>query len=156
MQQAYAVQSSAGKGEAKRNLNQGNICMAGHELDLRPCNMLGCADSRNVVGPYLGVVGNGTLAPLLGANGDGLRSVSALVGPNVLGNVFSGLGGDGGSIFGARAACVTPVPATSHGHGPGAYESKLDAFVSGSPGWSPHLAIFFAFASVAWCMPAMV
>ena len=61
------------------------------------------ADSRNVVGPYLGQVGNGTGAPLLGANGDGLRSVSALVGPNLLGNVFSGLGGDGISISGARA-----------------------------------------------------
>ena len=59
------------------------------------------ADSRNVVGPYLGQVGNGTLAPLLGANGDGFRSVSALVGPNLLGNVFSGLGGDGISISGA-------------------------------------------------------
>ena len=64
--------------------------------------MLGRADSRNVVGPYLGAVGNGTLAPLLGANGDGLRSVSARVGPKVLGNVFSGLGGDGISIFGAH------------------------------------------------------
>ena len=66
--------------------------------------MRGRADSRNVVGPYLGAVGNGTLAPLLGANGDGLRSVSALVGPNVLGNVFSGLGGDGISVIGARPA----------------------------------------------------
>ena len=74
--------------------------------------MLRCADSRNVLGPYLGAVGNGTLAPLLGANGDGLRSVSALVGPNVLGNVFSGLGGDGIAIFGAHVACMPLGPIT--------------------------------------------
>ncbi len=54
-----------------------------------------------MVGPYLGRVGAGSLPPLLGANGDGLRSVSALVGPNLLGNVFSALGGDGISVFGA-------------------------------------------------------
>ena len=79
-------------------------------LDPEPHSVLGRADSRNVVGPYLGKVGNGTLAPLLGANGDGLRSVSALVGPNVVGNVFSGLGGDGIAIFGARLACIRLVP----------------------------------------------
>ncbi|KAK9840645.1 hypothetical protein WJX81_006647 [Elliptochloris bilobata] len=68
--------------------------------------------SRNVVGPYLGRVGKGTLSPLLGANGDGFRSVSALVGPNVLGNVFSGLGGDGISIFGTYAV-IAAIDATN-------------------------------------------
>lgn len=72
------------------------------------------ADSRNVVAPYAGRIGAGALAPLLGANGDGLRSVSALVGPTAVGNVFSGLGGDGISIFGAAPrGCAPVLPAAS-------------------------------------------
>ena len=74
------------------------------------------ADSRNVVAPYLGQVGNGTLAPLLGANGDGFRSVSALVGPNLLGNVFSGLGGDGIAIYGANPSASAGRATGTSGH----------------------------------------
>ena len=106
--------------------------------------MLGCADSRNVVGPYLGAVGNGTLAPLLGANGDGLRSVSALVGPNVLGNVFSGLGGDGISIFGARFTCVTLVPATSPVHRLGCLKKNAGHLRPGLSCVSPYSGIHSA------------
>ena len=50
------------------------------------------------------------MAALLGANGDGFRAVSALVGPNVLGNVFSGLGGDGIAIYGAPSAAPRGPP----------------------------------------------
>lgn len=74
------------------------------------------ADSRNVVAPYLGQVGKGTLAPLLGANGDGFRSVSALVGPNLLGNVFSGLGGDGIAIYGALPFASAGLATRTSGH----------------------------------------
>ena len=69
-----------------------------------------------MVAPYLGQVGNGTLAPLLGANGDGFRSVSALVGPNLLGNVFSGLGGDGIAIFGAIPFAPAGLAICTSGH----------------------------------------
>jgi hypothetical protein len=74
------------------------------------------ADSRNVVAPYAGRIGAGALAPLLGANGDGLRSVSALVGPNAVGNVFSGLGGDGISIFGAAPRDGARARRLRHAH----------------------------------------